>query len=376
MIEFFQNLYNKSGDQELFLFSIILATLFLFVACLLFVSIFIARIRAVHIHKKTEKQKKKYELLLMSIAFEAEDDTDAEQPEKIKKMIQHFQSNYLSNSFNRKILSQQIISLKQSFTGKVGLVLKQLYVACQLEQDDIKQLYKGTWHKKALSIRNLVAMEIREAAPHIRKLLNDPVDIVRVDAQVALLRLEPERPFKFLSDVETPISEWQQLSLSFYSDPEHNSENVPQFERWLDSKNTSVVVFCVKMIGLYKQSKASQVLINNLEHEDELVRLETIKCLGILEVEESCRSLINRYKNETLKNKREILNSLGRIGNDEAIDFLSWELSNKIQPLALAAAKSLNNSGFKGYEYLQETLKTADEDLSLIINHALDERLA
>ncbi|MDP2160713.1 MAG: hypothetical protein Q8K02_09540, partial [Flavobacterium sp.] len=237
MIDFITNLYNRSGDGELFLFSVALIALCILIALTLFISIFFARIRSYYLKQKTEKQKRKYELLLTTIAFEAEDENTAEQSEKIAKMINHFQKNYLSNDFNRRILAEQIIRLKQSFTGRVGLVLKQLYLACKLEQDDIKSLNEGSWYKKALGVRNLVAMEIREAVPHIRKLLNHPVDIVRVDAQVAMLRLEPERPFEFLSDVQTPISEWQQLSLSFYSDPENNSDNVPQFERWLNSEN-------------------------------------------------------------------------------------------------------------------------------------------
>ncbi len=376
MIEFLKNLYANSGDQELFLFTVVLIILFLFIAITLFFSIFYFRIRADYLAKKTEKQKKKYELLLTTIAFEAEDENPNEPSDKIARMINHFQKNYLSNDFNRKILAEQIIGLKLSFTGKVGLVLKQLYVACKLDQDDIKRLYKGNWHTKALSIRNLVAMEIREAVPHIRKLLNHPIEVLRLESQVAMLRLEPERPFEFLSVIETPISEWQQLSLSFYLDPEHNSENVPQFERWLHSNNESVIIFCAKMIGLYKQSKAIPTLINLLKHPSEEVRLQVIKCLGLLENDDACQHLIAKYSSENHKSKIQILNSLGRIGSDEAVDFLSWEISNKTQPLALAAAKALNISGFKGYEYLHETLKTADDELSLIINHALDERLA
>ena len=87
---------------------------------------------------------------------------------------------------------------KKSFGG--------LYLYLGLDRDSIKRANDFRWHKKIKGFRELAFMNIKDANNVIYKALNSKNEILRMEAQIALVRLTDEDPFGFLMQLKRPFS--------------------------------------------------------------------------------------------------------------------------------------------------------------------------
>ena len=159
-----------------------------------------------------------------------------------------------SDTYRRQVLIDQMIDVSINLKGEESKKLHSLYKLLSLDRDSISKAYNHRWHKKIKGFRELAFMNIKDANVVIYKALNSSNEILRMEAQIALVRLSDDNHFEFLSHLTIPFSLWEQITLHELI-IQHNIP-VPSFKKWLTSPNPSVVKFALRMIREFKQKES------------------------------------------------------------------------------------------------------------------------
>lgn len=307
----------------------------------------------------------KYQSILLQFL---EDETDNEE---IKTEIQQIANSYI----NRVILINQIIDLSINLKGEKAVKLRDLFYELNLKKDALSKLKNRAWEVRVKGFRECAFMDITEGTPIIEKNLHSFNDIVRSEAQLALVWLRKEDPFAFLENLKRPFSIWEQNVV--YENIIYHNLNIPDFERWLYVDNQSVVKFSLKMIRLFQQYYSWKKVSDFLKHGDEKIRAIAVKTLGALEIEDSQSALKNAFENETSENKILIIKALANIKAEANIKFFKDSIENNNDVwVQVEAARGIRSIEDKGNEILTELLEQEDyKNYSIIIKHVLDKRL-
>ncbi len=372
--------YIKTGfqnDDLIIRNAYYLIFLFLGIFILINAYLFFNRMNNSYWTNRKNKLEKKFDLLLTGVIYIDDSELGNETwKEEKEKVIKHFKNNYLKNSFNKAVLEDMIISLHRNFSGTTASVLRNLYIELAFDQSSIKKL-KNTEDWSALSkiIRDLAQMEIVSAVPIIKEKLNHINPILRLEAGIALLKLDLENPFALL-DQGRELTEWQQLNL-LEAIRSSTRIKIPMFNKWFNSKEDSIVVFCLLLIDHFKQLDVIEDVIGLLNHSSDKVKIAAVKCLGQLEVYDSDINLVIMFDDSSFELQLEILNACGRIASADGIEFLKWKVFDKNFEISFRAANGLKRAGIEGEKVLNYLLtrQNTDPQLLCIINHALDQRL-
>ena len=183
-----------------------------------------------------------------------------------------------SDSYRRQVLIDQMIDVSINLKGDESKKLLSLYVLLSLDRDSIARANDYRWHKKIKGFRELAFMNITKANDVMYKALNSSNEILRMEAQIALVQLGEENHFDFLSHLKRPFSLWEQITLHELI-VQHNIP-VPAFQKWLTSPNPTVVMFCLRMIREFKQKDAEEKVRETLLHPDAGVRQLAVQVAG------------------------------------------------------------------------------------------------
>jgi HEAT repeat protein len=280
------------------------------------------------------------------------------------------------NRFDRQLLIDQMIDLCINLKGEIKETIKDLYLNLGLKEDSLKKVYSKKWHEHVKGIRELAYMNIREASEKILESLNSSNEIVRMEAQIAMVRLSDENPYQFLHYLEKPLALWEQVTLHELL-IQHNLE-VPAFEDWFKSENLSVVMFALEMTSWFKQVSSGDAIMGLFEHEDENVRNTAFRVSGEIELARALPAMKQVYENETYKNKMEILTAFARIPEEQHLDFLKNVLDKEEDvQLQIQATKAMENTDEPGISMLIKLMKSKSEykNYQIIIRHVLDGRI-
>ncbi len=279
----------------------------------------------------------------------------------------------LKDQVLRDYFTSELLSLHAHLSGESADSLVQLYLESGLKQYSVFKLNSRLWHLKAKGFRELSQMKIEESKSLISPYLNSPNDILRIEAQLAWIRLNPNNPLSFYDDPDIQLTEWGQLnSLNSLK----KSGVIPEFSKWLDSPNKSVVRYALKMIGIYQQLHAVDGVILQLDHVDSEIRYTAIQTLGKMAVPSTISKLEELFPKENLGNKIEIVSSLMLMFDPIVATFIENILVNESDTgLRTVAAKALYSLGDSGAERLGILAKRDDQLLNLIIIHAKDDRI-
>lgn len=308
----------------------------------------------------------KYQQLLMNYLF------DEDKREEAYEELNHVANNRI----NRQILIDQMIDLSVNLKGEIKDDIKELFLRLGLKRDSLEKAHSRKWHENVKGFRELAFMDIREANEQIVKNLNSNNEILRMEAQIAMVRLSDENPYEFLDLLEKPLSLWEQVTLHELQ-IQHNLK-VPDFKKWFSSKNTSVVTFALEMVSWYKQQEAGDDLIKLFEHEEEHVRHTAYKVSGELKLNMTLPELVKRYPTESPENKLEILRTFAKIPEEEYLTFLKSVLDDEDDvQLQIQATKAMENTGEPGISMLIKLMKSKSEykNYQIIIRHVLDGRI-
>ena len=286
-----------------------------------------------------------------------------------------FDKRDLKNKHRRSVLLEELIHLHENFTGETATRLELIYRKLNFHKDSLKKLYNRRWHMVAKGLRELALMNIKEATEPILPFIRNKNPLLRMEARIALVKLNEDDPLFFLSKEKELLSAWDMANLHamLAKLPE---TSIPFFSMWLNSENKSVVLFCISMIGAFRQNDAIPVLLRLLDQNDEPLKHATIKALREMNALQAEEKLIAMYPLETNEVQNEILKSLETIASERSIPLYDHILRQPVPDLqhALHSVKALLSLGERG-KIMLEKLDQKSERLQLIIRHASDVRL-
>lgn len=314
--------------------------------------------------RKRQYLKEKYQGLLMDFLFEEEE--TAEMPEKINAIA--------ANRFNRVILMEEMRDLTVNLSGDAADKMRRLYYKLNLNADSKAKAMSRKWHIKIKGFRELAFMNVKDANEEILRCLDSNNDILRMEAQLALVRLNDDDRFSFLDHLQRPFTKWEQMNVHEMI-VSHNLE-IPDFDRWLVSGNKTVVIFALKMIRVFKQKRSWEKISEQLDCDDHEIRKTAITVLGELRIKQSVSNLKKHYKYEVYENQLEILIALGKIADESVIGFLLKVIDKEDDvQLQIEAAKALRDMGKNGENALQKLMMSDYKNYKIIIKHVLDKRI-
>jgi hypothetical protein len=356
--------FDKSPVFVTILYVVILYSIITLIVLLII--ILMNRNRLQREEKQRNYLKEVYQLKLMDYLFEEEKQDE----------VRNDLKEIAENRFDRQLLIDQMIDLSINLKGEIKETIKGLYLFLGLKEDSLRKVQSKKWHENVKGIRELAYMNIREASEKILEHLNSSNEIVRMEAQIAMVRLSDENPYHFLHFMEKPLAVWEQITLHELL-IQHNLE-IPAFREWFESENLSVVIFALEMTAWFKQVNSGESVIGLFEHENENVRNTAFRVCGEIELSSSLPAMEQVYEKETYKNKLEILTAFAKIPEERHLGFLKsvLDMEDDVQ-LQIQATKAMENTDEPGISMLIKLMKSKSEykNYQIIIRHVLDGRI-
>lgn len=352
--------YHKSN----YIFRIILFMNFIFLVSVfvLFIVILSRRLRNGYIEFKRNKCQDRYRDYITDWLYE---EHSKSVPDSLKKELKDW--------VNREVFTSELLSLHTNLTGESAEKLIDLFHLAGLQKYTIRKVHHLFWHVKAKGFRELAQMKIKEGNSMIFKCLNSGNTILRIEAQLAWIQLNPDDPLSFYDDPKVQLTEWGQLNslLSL-----KKSVEIPDFGRWLKSEGKRVSLFALKMSGIYKQFDNADLVIQRLGDTDCEIRREAICTLGKMAMPSQAYELQQQFMKEEPENKTEIIRSLIMMSDTSNIPFFEKVLLNETDiNLRILSAKGLVSLDGIGADRLDSLYLDADQVLKNIITHAKDNRI-
>jgi HEAT repeat protein len=217
-------------------------------------------------------------------------------------------------------------------------------------------------------------MNIKDANTVVYKALNSSNEILRMEAQIALVRLNDDNPFEFLSHLTTRFSLWEQITL--HELIIHHNIPLPSFQIWLTSPNPTVVTFALRMIREFKQKESEDNVLGTLFHPDPSVRLLAVAVAGDLDMRSTLETMKHMYKYQEYKICLEIIKSMSKMPDVSMMGFLKLVLDKEDDvQLQIEATKAIRNNGEEGVKALVKIMESEYKNYSIIIKHVLDKRI-
>ena len=279
-----------------------------------------------------------------------------------------------SDTYRRQVLIDQMIDVSINLKGEEARKLLGLYKHLGLDRDSIERARNYRWHIKIKGFRELAFMNIKDANDAIYKALNSSNEILRMEAQIALVRLGDESAFDFLSHLERPFSLWEQISLHELI-VQHNLP-LPQFKQWLTSSNPTVAMFALRMIREFKQAEAEEAVHDTILHPDPAVRQLAIQVAGDMNMRSTLETMKHMYKFQEYNVCLEIVRSMGKMPDLAMLGFLKLVLDKEDDvQLQIEATKAIENNGEEGVKTLVKIMKSEYKNYNIIVRHVLDRRI-
>ncbi len=279
-----------------------------------------------------EKIKKSLELWISHVILSEDEEETSNIPDKFSKMFR--------NPAARQYAIEHLITNKKTFSGAVAENIRHLYEKLGFKNDSLKKLASNFWHLRAKGIQELSIMDQNDQLIKIYRLTNSRNELVRNEAQNAIIKWSGFNGLRFLDVITYDISEWQQIQLLEFLKL-FTQQDMPKLPKWLSSNNNSVVLFALKLAEVYQQFAVKQKVEECLLHADEKIRVQAVNTLARIGDDVSADKIISRYDDETITNQLNILSKLPLLAEERHLNFLQQQLMNENDFIKLSAAKAL-----------------------------------
>lgn len=357
----------RAENTEVFIF-LFFALLFFSATVIFMLAIYLKRNIRLARSQKIKDYQFKYQLLIYEAIIESQ---EIKTSEHVAVVADKFRNHGLKSKLSKQALIELMISLKKSFSGQFERQLNQLYRELGLHEISLRKVKKGKWSEKAQGIRELAAMNYQEAWLEIAKLHCSCNQVLAQEAQMASIKLAEGKPLYFLDNYSKPLSLWQQINFYQYLLKVDRSL-LPSFQRWLTSTNESVVVFSLKMIGIFNQAEAAPAVAGLLKHSSFQVKLNAIQTLTKLEAGDYINRLFNMIDIQDDNIKVATIKAFEKLGSEYHKKLLKPFLLDNSYQVRLAAAKALKGTRIKQDKLLDAQAQVRQEE---ILNHATDPNL-
>jgi len=241
----------------------------------------------------------------------------------------------------RQCFTSEIIHAKKNFNGASILNLKNLYQSLGFDKDAALKIKSHQWHIKAKGIHELTVMGQEQYVKEIFRLTNDVHELVRNEAQCALVNFYGCKGLRFLNVIIYPISEWQQIQLLNYI-YDAQAVDPKRLTKWLLSKNNSVVTFAIRLASYCNCIEVYTQIVHCLHGHDNQVKRCALEYLKKINHPGSAEEIINCYADSDTGIRLLMLSVLQETGSENQIPFLLNELNCPDNAIKLAAAKALS----------------------------------
>jgi len=242
----------------------------------------------------------------------------------------------------RQMMIDEMLKMKKNLSGSGVEDLYKLYDKLGLHEDSYKKLTSKKYQLMVMGIRELSEMNFKTYYRSIYRCTNHAQEDVRIESQVAIVRLFGVKGLKFLSRVTYTISEWQQMTLLHLLNNMKNGK--PQgIDQWLDSKNDSVVVFSLRLAEKYNCFELLEKIQHFLHHPNDTVKIQSVSCMRNIYDESSELLLTAYYRIVTKPVKMTILDVLQSIATEKSIPFLYQQLADDDTEIRLNILRVLHN---------------------------------
>jgi hypothetical protein len=194
---------------------------------------------------------------------------------------------------------------------------------------------------------------------------------IRSEARNSYLALSTNDPYRFFDDFEGSLTKWDEIELMQYLKQQNIRGNLEGLGKWINySKNDSLVIFLIKMVGFFKQKGIDEILLEKLDDSNAQIRSEAILTLGELDIKETEAALIERYYTEPEVCQVAIIQTIRKFNTGKSLKFLQeiFEETNNTDTKKIIAEAILNYSyeGKIAFQNLKNSLKGFD---LLILKH-------
>jgi hypothetical protein len=275
---------------------------------------------------------------------------------------------YISHPRHRQYVIDQLINSKKNLTGTACDNIIKLYEALGLQKESLAKMNSSAWHIKAKGIYELYMMNQVAMKDRILHYTNSGNEFVRMEAQTAIIGFMGFEGLVFLETLNKPLPNWQQVKLLEQLRPLDLTE-MPNLELWLRSENEYVVLFALKLSEIYQQMHIHEQVTLCLLSNNEQIRKQAIKALIRTPHDDTVRTIIYHYHNETIANKKDILRGLADIGSEDETDFLLKEMHHHDDDVKLEAAKALARCALNGLDLLSSKAEACPEPYMPIFLH-------
>ncbi len=258
----------------------------------------------------------------------------------------------LRKSAFRNCLLNELVKVKINLSGASGQNLKKLYELLNLDTDSYKKLTSSKGHIKAKGVQELAIMEQEKYVKKIFKLTNSNDELVRNEAQCALVGFYGFLGLRFLNVSTLPISQWQQIQLL----NKLNKMAATDFEplnTWLESSNESVVIFSLKLAAYYSCNNMHTAIINCMQNASPQVKLYALKYCKKMPDAACADAIINHYAAADKTYKLAVLDALMITGDETQIPFVTTQLQDEDDEIKSAAATCITALHPSGAAFLQ-----------------------
>ncbi len=297
--------------------------------------------------KRIERRTKLWQESIAKLISESIFFAEGVEPEDINDKY----SNLINLPAYRQSLINEILKIRKSLSGISTVNLKEVYEALHLDEDSHKKLKSSKWHIIAKGIQELAVMEQVKYGKEIFKLTNNPNELVRSEAQCALVNFYGFPGLRFLNVTVYPISQLQQMQLLnvLYL---VKAENFDPVKKWLHSTNESVIAFALKLAKFYNCFEVYDDVVKCLQDPNSHIKLNALEYLKNMPREGTASQVVATYFSENKEYKLAILEALQIIGTDEVISFLEDRLQDNDNDIKAAAAKALSKLHPEGTAFL------------------------
>lgn len=330
------------------------------ISIIIVLTIYLKIVRAFLRKKKVEAEKLKmnYETLLVEYLYAGEGD-DNLISESQKNIIEKLKKNVLVTS-KRKIIISILDNLMNEISGEMSESIKVLYCKTGLMDYAMLKLKNKNWYIIAKGIRELTRFKIEKSHHEISKFIKHPRVEVRKETQLYLVNMFKFEGLSFLNNLNTPLSEWQQVQLLEVLN-KFEDQQICDIKPWLKSANNTVVLFALKLAQIYNQFEVKDTLMDLLPHENKNIRIRTIEVLTDLygiEAKDRLKANFNGLSLEEQISFFELLEKLVVPSDEPFVEKHLFHKDFEIQLLALKILKSINIDKYIGLQDLPTHKKT------------------
>jgi hypothetical protein len=196
-----------------------------------------------------------------------------------------------------------------------------------------------------------------------------------MEAQSAIVQLYGFEGLRFLDIIDTPLSEWQQITLLrlLARTPGIQPEKIAN---WLGSRNDSVRIFALKLVAEHHLHQLHDQVTPCLHHPHPHVRMQTVRCLKEIYTDTTSDAIIQIYAAQNIPCRLAILDVLGAIGAPDNGLFLAQQLAEADDLLKLGAARALIQMGDLGQKHLNDFPLSGEYPWNEIFQQAKTEQTA